>query len=326
MNRSKLVTVLMIVCFLALAFTAKPGPVAAAKRHITIAAGWVTGVYFPLSGAISRILYKKSKDLRATVESSGASKANALAMRAGDVDFALLQNDVAYYAYTGTSLFKGVGKVPNIRGVMCIYPETIHIVQARGVNAKSVADLKGKKVAVGPLGSGTEFNTKQIMEIYGLSFDDLARAERLKAEEALDYLKDGRIDAGFFTTGVGNAGITNLAIEQKGIEFIPVPPSDVAKLKKKYPFYAATVIPKDAYTGMKEDVQSATVLAMMAVRAEVEDELVYNLLSSVFENINMFYSAHKMARNLTLESALDGMPIPLHPGAERFFREKGVLK
>lgn len=297
---------------------------AAKKKYVTIAAGWVTGVYFPISGAISRILYKKSETLRASVESSGASKANALAIKSGDVDFAMVQNDVAYYAYTGTYLFDE--KVENIRGVMCVYPETIHIVQRKGLGAKSVADLRGKRVAVGPLGSGTEFNTKQILEVYGLSFDDLAKVERLKAEEALDYIKDGRIDAGFFTTGVGNAGITNLAIEVKGISFIPVPPEVVKRLKAKYPFYAATTIPKGAYKGVTEDVPTTAVLAMMVARAELEPDIVYTILKLTFDNINMFYAAHKMAKHLTLSSALEGMSIPLHPGAEKFYRERGVLK
>ena len=183
-----------LIVVLALAFAL--GPVQAAERRfLSIASGWVTGAYYPFAGAVSRVAWKslKEQNIKVTAESSGASVANAKLIGKSDTDFALLQNDIASYAYYGK---EGMFDEPikNLLGCMTLYPETIQIVARKDANIKSVKDLKGKRVSIGPLGSGTTENAKQILEAWGMTVDDI-KAQQLKTSQAADYLVDGRLDA-----------------------------------------------------------------------------------------------------------------------------------
>ena len=295
------------------------------RRLVTIASGWVVGVYYPLAGAMSRIAYKaKDVNIRATVESSGASVANAQLVGSGDADFALLQNDIAYYAYNGVTLSAFQGKpVKNMGGVFTIYPELVHVVATKASGIKGIRDLKGKKVVLGPQGSGTEANAIQVMESHGLKVGDV-QAERIDAAAAADQLKDGRVDAAFFTTGVGSAVIVDTFISGKTV-LVPVAGSEAAALIKKYPFYTTVKVPANTYKDQAE-AQTVAVMAMMVARAELPEDLVYKFTKAIFDDLKQFHEAHSAAKSLTLETALNGMPIPLHPGAEKFFKEKGVKK
>jgi TRAP transporter TAXI family solute receptor len=297
------------------------------RRLVTIASGWVVGVYYPLAGAMSRIAYNaKDLNIRATVESSGASVANAQLLGAGDADFALLQNDIAYYAHSGTTLAAFNGKpVKNMGGIFTIYPELVHIVATQTSGVKSVRDLKGKKVVLGPQGSGTEQNALQILEIHGLKESDLGKAERIDAAAAADQLKDARVDAAFFTTGLGSAVIVDSFISGKTV-MVLVGAAEGETLRRKYPFYTMEKVPAHTYKGQDREVVTPAVMAMMAARADLPEDLVYRFTKAIFDDLKQFHAAHAAAKNLTLETALNGMPIPLHPGAERFFKEKGVKK
>lgn len=297
------------------------------RRLVTIASGWVVGVYYPLAGAMSRIAYNaKDLNIRATVESSGASVANAQLIGTGDADFALLQNDIAYYAYNGTTLAAFNGKpVKTMGGIFTIYPELVHIVATQASGVKSVRDLKGKKVVLGPQGSGTEQNALQVLEVHGLKESDLARAERIDAAAAADQLKDGRVDAAFFTTGLGSAVIIDTFISGKAV-MVPVAAVEGEALRRKYPFYTMERIPANTYKGQEREVTTPAVMAMMVAKADLPEDLVYRFTKAIFDNINQFHAAHAAAKNLKVETALAGMPIPLHPGAQKFFKEKGVAK
>jgi TRAP transporter TAXI family solute receptor len=276
---------------------------------------------------MSRIAYNaKGLNIRATVESSGASVANAQLIGTGDADFALLQNDIAYYAYSGTTLAAFTGKpVKTMGGVFTIYPELVHVVATQASGVKSVADLKGKRVVLGPQGSGTEQNALQVLEAYGLKEADLGKAERIDAAAAADQIKDGRVDAAFFTTGLGSAVIVDTFISGKAA-MVPVGGSQGEALKKKYPFYTLEKIPANTYKGQDREIATPAVLAMMVARADLPEDLVYNFTKAIFDDLKQFHAAHAAARNLTLETALNGMPVPLHPGAQRFFKEKGLVK
>ena len=297
------------------------------RRLVTIASGWVVGVYYPLAGAMSRIAYNaKDLNIRATVESSGASVANAQLLGAGDADFALLQNDIAYYAHSGTTLAAFNGKpVKNMGGIFTIYPELVHIVATQTSGVKSVRDLKGKKVVLGPQGSGTEQNALQVLEVHGLKESDLGKAERIDAAAAADQLKDARVDAAFFTTGLGSAVIVDSFISGKTV-MVLVGAAEGEALRKKYPFYTMEKVPANTYKGQDREVVTPAVMAMMAARTDLPEDLVYRFTKAIFDDLKQFHAAHAAAKNLTLETALNGMPIPLHPGAERFFKEKGVKK
>lgn len=316
---------LLLVLGLGISWAAPPVG-AQQRRLVTIASGWVVGVYYPLAGAMSRIVYKvKDLNLRATVESSGASVANAQLIGTGDADFALLQNDIAFYAYNGVTLSAFQGKpIKNMGGVFAIYPELVHVVATKASGIKTVKDLKGKKVVLGPLGSGTEANALQILGAYGLREGDLAKAERIEAAAASDQLKDGRIDAAFFTTGLGSAVILDTFITGK-VTLVPVAGTEAEILSKKYPFYTSVKVPANTYKDQAE-ATTVAVMAMMVARSDLPEDLVYRFTKAIFDDLAQFHAAHSAAKNLTLQTALGGMPIPLHPGAARFYTEKGVLK
>lgn len=317
--------VLFLVAVLAGALLA-PSALAQQRRLVTIASGWVVGAYYPMAGAMSRIIHTKMPGLRATVESSGASVANAQLIGTGDADFAILQNDIAHYAYNGVTLGAFKDKpIKNMAGIFTIHPEPIQVVATNASGIKSVKDLRGKKVVLGPLGSGTEANALQILEAYGMKEGDLGKAERIDAAAAADQLKDGRVDAVFFTTAIGAAVLIDLHVTGK-ISLVSVVGPEAEGLKKKYAFYVSLPIGPNTYKGQEREITTVAVKAIMVARSELPEDLVYGFTKTIFENLPTFYDAHAQAKNLTLQTALAGMPIPLHPGAARFYKEKGILR
>lgn len=323
MKKSVLIGVL-VLCLAVMVSPMRPDVAHSAKKFVSIASGWVVGVYFPLAGAISRIAHEKLPDIKITVESSGASVANAKLIASGDADMAILQNDIAFYAYHGVRpMFDKA--IPNIRGVTSLYPEHCQIHARKDAKLMSVKDLKGKRVCVGPLGSGSEQNAIQILEAYGLKFEDLGKVERLTAAESADYLKDGRIDAAFYTVGVGASAIVDPALMIETV-MIPVDGPQADILVKKYPYYSKDKIPGGVYKGIDKDVPTVAVLAIMVAKAELEEDIVYRITKAMFDNIKTIEGAHAKGKEVKLEKALDGMPIKLHPGAEKYFKEAGVIK
>ncbi len=316
---------LVLLCVIGLVAAAVPGD-AAKRRFVSIASGWVTGAYYPMAGAISRVAYKhlKDKGIKVTAESSGASVANAKLVGDGETDFAILQNDIAYYAHKGVKpIFDA--PIPNLVGVCTLFPEHVQVIARKDSNINSIADLKGKKVGVGPVGSGTTENCRQILAAYGLKFEDLARAEQLEASQSADYLKDGRLDAAFFTVAVGAAVIMDTALVLD-VNVVPITGPEVDKLIQDYPFYAKQKVPAGTYKGNDADVPTVSVMAMLAARADLEDDIVYDLLNAMYTDVQQIRDAHDKFKDISVETALVGMPVPLHKGAEAFFKEKGVIK
>jgi TRAP transporter TAXI family solute receptor len=297
------------------------------RRVVTIASGWVVGVYYPLAGAMSAIVHNtRDANIRATVESSGASVANAQLIGTGDVEFALIQNDIAYYAFNGVTLSGFAGKpIKNMAGVFSIYPELVHIAAARRAGIRSPADLRGKRVGLGPPGSGSEQNALQILEVHGLKESDLAAAARLDAAAAADELRDGRIDAAFFTTGLGSAVLID--VFQSGTAMlVPIGSAEADVLRNRFPFYTVEKVPANTYKGQDREVVTPAVMAMLVARRDVPEDVVHRFAKAIFDNLSQFHAAHPAARHLTLHTALRGMPIPLHLGAEKFYREKGLAR
>jgi TRAP transporter TAXI family solute receptor len=215
--------------------------------------------------------------------------------------------------------------VANIRGITSLYQEHCQIQARKDAKIATVADLKGKRVCVGPLGSGTEQNAMQILEAYGMKFDDFAKVERLTATESSDYLKDGRIDAAFYSVGVGASGLMDTAMTVDCV-IVPVDGSQRDALMKKYPFFTKAVVPKGAYKGIEADVPTVAVMAILVARAEMEEAMAYQITKAIFDNLKDIERAHAKGKELTLATALTGMSVPLHPGAEKFFKEKGIVK
>lgn len=318
---------LPLVLLLAICMMLPAGSVDAAKRRfVSIASGWVTGAYFPMAGAISRVAYKNLQDkgIKVTAESSGASVANAKLIGAGDTDLAILQNDIASYAYEGKKpMFDE--KITNLLGVCTLFPEHVQLVARKDANIKSPADLKGKNVAIGPVGSGTTENAMQILEAYGLKVEDLGKAEQLTAEQSADYLKDGRLDAVFFTVAVGAAVIVDTSIVVD-TTIVPITGANVDKLVKKYPFYAQQTVPGGTYKGNDQDVPTVSVMAMLAARADLEEDIVYSIIDAMYADIDQLRKAQDKFKDIAPETGLVGMSVPLHPGAKKYFTEKGILK
>jgi len=322
--KNKRVAGLMVLALVMALMAFHSGTALAAKRFVSIASGWVTGVYYPLAGAMSRIAHEKLPDIKITVESSGASVANAKLIGSGEADFGILQNDIAFYAFKGVKpMFEA--PITNIMGVTSLYPEHCQIHARKDAKIKTPADLKGKRVAVGPLGSGTEQNAMQILSAYGLKFEDLSKVERLSATESADYLKDNRIDAAFYTVGVGASAIVDTALFVDSL-IVPIDGAQADALQKKYPYYSKATVPAGIYKGVDQPVPTVAVLAILVTKKELETDMVYRITKAMFENIDRIHTAHAKGKEVTLEKALDGMPIPLHPGAEKYYKEKGLIK
>jgi hypothetical protein len=320
-NLKRLSILVVLIAGLSIAFSSA---YAGKRRYLSIASGWVTGAYYAFSGAVSNVAWKnlKEKNIKVTSESSGASVANSKLIGNGDTDFALLQNDIASYAYNGQLMFKK--PIKKLLGCFVLYPESIQIVARKDANINSVADLKGKRVSLGPVGSGTVENAKQILAAWGLSENDM-EVQQLKATQASDYMKDGRLDAFFNTTAAPAAHIMDAHIAVPA-HIVPVEGPNADKLLKKYTFYAHDTIPGGLYKGVDQPVKTVAVMAMMAARADLEKDVVYSVVKAVFENLNQVKKAHSKFTSINVKNALVGMSIPLHPGAEKYFKEAGVLK
>ncbi|MHB0854696.1 MAG: TAXI family TRAP transporter solute-binding subunit [Rectinema subterraneum] len=295
----------------------------AQQRFLTIATGGTAGTYFPLGGALADIWNKNIPKMNATAQSTGASIANINLLKGGNVDVIFTQNDVANYSYNGTELLKGQA-YKDLRGMACLYNETIQLVALESSGIKTLADLKGKRVSVGAAGSGTEANARQILEAAGLTYNDI-KVQYLSFGESASNMKDGNIDAAFNTAGVPTAAIQDLSVSKKMI-LVPIDKEVAAKLMQKYPFYAVQVIPANTYQGQSQAVTTVAVKSILAVSSKMPADLVYELLQTMFSNTDRLIAAHAQGKNVKLETALEGMSIPLHPGAEKFYKEKGVLK
>jgi len=285
---------------------------------INIATGGTAGTYYPLGGAIAEILNKNVEGVNATAESTGASVANINLLKEGNVQIAFVQNDITYYADKGEEMFKDQ-KVEGLKALATIYPETVQLITLANNNIKSVADLKGKKVAVGAAGSGVEANARQIMAAEGITYDDIDE-QYLSFAEAANGLKDGNIDAGFITAGFPTAAIQDLSA-QHDVLLIPVSDATADKLIADYPFYTKIVIPAGTYQKQTEDVNTLAVKAMLVVTDEMDEQLAYDITKAIYSNLDKLKAAHSVGTLILPETAAEGMSVPMHPGAEKYFNE-----
>ncbi|MDD3982249.1 MAG: TAXI family TRAP transporter solute-binding subunit [Spirochaetales bacterium] len=294
------------------------GALGAQQKFISIGTGGTAGTYYPLGGAMADIWNKNIDKMNATAQSTGASAANINLLSDGKIDVAIIQNDVGYYALNGIELFKD--KVnPDLRGMACLYNETVQLIALESSGIKSVYDLKGKKVSVGAAGSGVEANARQILEAAGLSYADI-KVQYLSFAESANNLKDGNIDAAFTTAGFPVAAISDLAVSKKSV-LVPVEKEVLAKLMAKWSFYAPTVVPANTYNGITTATPTVAVKAMLAVSAKLDATMVYDMLKTMFANGPRLVAAHAQGANIKLATALEGMSLPLHPGADKFFKE-----
>lgn len=298
-----------------------------AQEFITIGSGSTTGVYFPVATGIAKLISDASFGLKANARATGGSVFNINALNSGELQMALAQNDIAYYAFNGTGIPAFEGKpVKSIRSIAVLYPEVIHIVARADAKIESVADLKGKRVVVGDVGSGTEQNTKQVLEAYGLKFEDLGQTIRVGASQGVGQLQDGRADVLFYTVGLGASAIQQLALTTK-ITIVPVDFARISALSKKYPFYAIFNIPGGVYSGVEITTPTVAVLSMLLASESLSADAVYKAMKATFDDLGAFKKIHpNLDKYFDLKKAVKNLPVPLHPGAEKYWREKGLLK
>lgn len=290
---------------------------------LSFATGGVSGTYYPLGGAMANLCTNMVEGVKAQAESTGASVENATLLETSESDFALLQNDVAFYAVNGSTLakFEESGAYTNVAGIATLYPETIQIIASKESGIMTVADLAGKHVAVGAPGSGTEANAVQILAAYGLTKDDLGAADPLSFKEAAEGLKNKQIDAAFITAGFPTSAVTEVATV-RDVNIVAVEKID--ELAAEYPFYTKQIVPAGTYPGQDADVETVAVMAMLAVRSDLDEEVVYQCTKAILEGTDELAKAHAKGAMVTADTGLNGMSIDLHPGAERFYVEAGL--
>ena len=293
--------------------------VASAKTFISIATGGTAGTYYPIGGAIAQAVSKGS-DIQATAETSNASVANINLLAKGDIEVAMVQNDITFWALNGKMMFKT--PVKNIRAIAALYPEHVQLVTTKASGIKTIADLKGKRVSVGAPGSGVEGDVRSIFQVVGLRYQDM-RVDFLDYGGTASRFKDNQIDAGFWVTGYPTASIMDLAT-MKDITLIPFDDDLIKKIRKEFPFFIASKIPAGTYRGVDRDVSTIAVKAILVTHDKVPDEVIYKFTKAMFANIKDIQGAHAAARQINLKTALDGLTAPLHPGAAKFYKEKGM--
>ncbi len=301
-----------------------------ATKYVTIGTGGVTGVYYPTGGAIGKIVNKKRKEygIRVTVESTGGSVFNVNAVMSGDLEFGVVQSDRQYQAINGLAEWKEKGKQEKLRAVCSFHPESITLVAAVESGIASMADLKGKIVNIGNPGSGQRQNSIDALSAAGIDFENDIRAEGLKAAESPKMLQDGRIDAFFYTVGHPSGAIKEATSGARKVRFITVEGAGIDKLIADNPFYAKAYVPIAQYPQAenKEDVSTFGVKATFVTSADVPDDVVYAITKEVFDNLEDFKKLHPAYAVLTKENMLEGLTAPLHPGAEKYFKEAGLIK
>lgn len=292
---------------------------AAQKKFINIATGGTAGTYYPLGGAMAEILNKNIPGMNASAQSTGATVANINMLKDGSVEMALVQNDIIYYAANGLEMFKD-NKITTIQGIATLYPETVQLITLDKSGMKSIADLKGKRVAVGAAGSGAEANARQVLEAYGLTYDDIT-AQYLSFGEAASALKDGNVDAAFLTAGYPTAAVQDIASQNK-VAVLPIDDDKADALIQKYPFYTKTVIPANTYAGLESDTPAISVMAMLVANENIDEKLGYDMTKALFSNLDRIQASHSVGKLITKEGAVKGMPVKMNVGAEKYFNEK----
>ncbi|MCL4424411.1 MAG: TAXI family TRAP transporter solute-binding subunit [Firmicutes bacterium] len=297
-----------------------------AKAKLSIATGGTGGVYYVYGGGLANLITKNLSNAEATAEVTSASVDNAKLLQSGKADLAFMMGDVAYDAANGKGKFEATGKAP-LRSLAVLYSNFTHIVVMDGSGIKKVADLKGKKVSTGSPGSGTEVIANRVLEAAGLNPDKDIVRERLGVTESAGALKDRKVDAFFWSGGLPTAAILDLAATP-GIKIRLLPhEEELKKMADKYgPIYFKLVIPKGTYKGFDEDVPVSGVANLLVVNEKMNPDLVYSIVKLMFDKKSDLVVVHKEAENLKLETATTGSSLEFHPGAVKFYQEKGVWK
>ncbi len=295
---------------------------ASAQGFYTMGTGGVTGVYYPVGGATAKIINDANVGLRVTVESTGGSVFNVKAIQADQLDLALAQSDVVFQAYNGGGEFEAA-PFEELRTIMGLHAEPMHLVCNADAGVSQFSDIAGKRVNLGNAGSGILNTVQQMLEVKGMSEADV-QAEYLRAAEAPDFLRDGRLDCFFYTVGIGAAAVRDIAATSD-VTIVPLDDDEFQGLIDEFPYYAFATAPAGTYGGQDEDVTLFGVKALFVTSTAMTDDEVYTIVKAILDNLDAFRAIHPALADLTTEDFLSGLGAPLHPGAERAYQEAGLL-
>jgi len=293
---------------------------ARAQDFINVLTGGTSGVYYPMGVALSKIYGDKIANTRPSVQATKASVENLVLLQQGRGEIAFTLGDSLDAAWKGDEDAGFKSPLKKLRGIAAIYPNYVQIVASKESGIKTLADLKGKRLSVGAPKSGTELNARAILAAAGLAYKDLGKIEYLPFAESVELMKNRQLDATLQSAGLGVASIRDLATSVE-IVVVEVPK---AVVDKAGPPFVNAPIPANTYGGQTTDVNTAAVVNYLVTHEGVKEELVYQMTKNIFENLAELGASHSAGKAIKLESALDGMPVPLHPGAARYLKEKGL--
>jgi TRAP transporter TAXI family solute receptor len=294
---------------------------ARADQFVNVLTGGTAGVYYPLGVALAKVYGEAIPGSRTSVQATKASVENLNLLQSGKGEIAFTLGDSLLLGYKGDSEAGFKAPLDKLRGIAAIYPNYIQIVATEDSGIKTLADLKGKRVSVGAPKSGTELNARAILGAAGLSYDDLGKVEYLPFAESVELMKNRQLDATLQSAGLGVASIRDLATSVP-IQVVAIPSELVRQVGS--PYVAAT-IPAGTYNGQEADVPTAAVVNFLVTHSEVPDDLAYAMTKALWENTDALVAAHAAAKDIKREQALAGMPVPLHPGAEKYYKEQGMM-
>ncbi len=293
----------------------------ASAQQLSIATGGTGGVYYPIGGGFAEMINNHIEGAQATAEVTGASVENMGLIMRGDADLALALADTVYQAYNGSGDFES-RQIENTRALASVYPNAVQLVTLADSDIHTIADLAGKRVSVGAPGSGTELNARAVLEANGISYEDFT-PQRLNFNETADAIRDGDIDAGFWSVGPPTSSILNLAAT-RDIRLIGLSDEEVANAQEAEAVFAPYELAAGMYDGMEEAVQTIGIPNVLVVNADMDEELAYQLTQLLFENTDELIAVHPAANDTTIEFTMNSTPVPLHPGAIRYFEEVGA--
>lgn len=345
MNKKRIVALLSVVLVLAMVLSAcggtTPAPTTAAptttagaetttagepeldrsQYFITVATGPTSGLYYPIGGAFSSVFQNKL-GYKSSAQSTGASGENINLILTGGAEMAIAMSDAVAQAYDAFGAFEGKEPATDLRAITGLYPNYVQLVTTEASGITKFEDLKGKKVGIGAPNSGVELNARVMYEAHNMTYED-SSVDYLNYGEAIDQMKNGMVDAVFVTSGIPNATIMELGTTNT-IVLVPIEGEGLANLIAKYPFFVPEVIPADVY-GTTSDTNTVTVRNIMMVNSSLPDDVVYDLTKGIFENIGDIQASHATAqKHITLENSHVGVGIPFHPGAIKYYEEKGM--
>lgn len=298
-------------------------PARAAQQYVNVLTGGTSGVYYPLGVALSQLYGKALPEVKVTVQATKASAENLNLLQAGRGEIGFTLGDSLSDAWKGEAEAGFKTPLKKLRGVAAIYPNYIQIVASADSGIKTLADLKGKRLAVGAPKSGTELNARAVLRGAGLSYKDLSKVEYLPFGESVELIKNRQLDATLISAGLGVAALRDLATSVK-IVIVSVPADVIAKIGD--PAYQAGIIPANTYESQDKDVATVAIQNFLVTHEGVSADVVYAMTKAMWENLDHLTAAHAAAKAMKRDNAAKGMPVPMHPGAEKYYREIGLIK